>query len=537
MTSGLRGKSPDKLPSTIESSFLTSHCLVVEHSGTAILLYKSAATDRKHKTSIHGANLYTKEIKMADISIKSFYVRTDATTEIRRFAMPKEEAKNFNLLREKLLSIYNGASTKATLSKDDIALFWKDEEGDEVSISSDDELSFALKAKTEDVFKIHVRKIKVKSPSKCYHPGVVCDCCNKEIYGYRYKCMECPNFDLCSACENEGNHSEHSMMRMVSPGARFPHHWFRNRPQNSNRHPKWHKQENGGAGESGCKRPCDGRRARFGEPFHPYNLINRMWSAIGAQMPPQQQEQGQQGQQGQSPRAENNSNEASDSGATAPPNERTSTCHDEYLRNIGETVAAVLDPFGIDVSVDIENGGVRTVIARNKKSSEEKEKEKETKETQSSPDGETGVTENDAETQSEKQDETETEFVAAPTAMSTEDGWTCLGSELLEDSMRNLPELLAEFHVRNDEPLHREPHIASSVEQMMSMGFDNQGGWLTKLIELCHGDVTRVIDLLAQMGESNGPSRAFVEAFVALLEKHGGDTGRAVAIMRSMQEK
>lgn len=49
------------------------------------------------------------------------------------------------------------------------------------------------------------------------HVGVTCDGCNCAIRGYRYKCIECPDYDLCFSCEMKKIHGDHMMLRIVKP--------------------------------------------------------------------------------------------------------------------------------------------------------------------------------------------------------------------------------------------------------------------------------------------------------------------------------
>lgn len=49
------------------------------------------------------------------------------------------------------------------------------------------------------------------------HPGVICDGCEGPVCGARYKCMVCPDYDLCSTCEGRGIHGEHDMMKLTTP--------------------------------------------------------------------------------------------------------------------------------------------------------------------------------------------------------------------------------------------------------------------------------------------------------------------------------
>lgn len=47
------------------------------------------------------------------------------------------------------------------------------------------------------------------------HDGVECDACGvAPMIGFRYKCVQCHNFDLCQVCEAAHKHPDHLMVRM-----------------------------------------------------------------------------------------------------------------------------------------------------------------------------------------------------------------------------------------------------------------------------------------------------------------------------------
>lgn len=56
----------------------------------------------------------------------------------------------------------------------------------------------------------------LRTLTKMNHPGINCDVCNKTIQGFRYKCLECDDFDLCQLCESD-YHSGHVLCRFTHP--------------------------------------------------------------------------------------------------------------------------------------------------------------------------------------------------------------------------------------------------------------------------------------------------------------------------------
>merc|ERR1712198_307722 len=85
---------------------------------------------------------------------------------------------------------------------------------------NDEELKLALAAMSGAVVKLKVRLgVKKEGEQKAgvVHPGIVCDGCDGPVLGPRYKCLACPDYDLCKSCEARGLHPQHKMVRLPQP--------------------------------------------------------------------------------------------------------------------------------------------------------------------------------------------------------------------------------------------------------------------------------------------------------------------------------
>ncbi|PVU97752.1 hypothetical protein BB559_001923 [Furculomyces boomerangus] len=57
-----------------------------------------------------------------------------------------------------------------------------------------------------------------KKHKSIIHRGVTCDECNMyPVVGVRYKCTQCPDFDICENCEAKNSHREHVMLKIKIP--------------------------------------------------------------------------------------------------------------------------------------------------------------------------------------------------------------------------------------------------------------------------------------------------------------------------------
>ena len=66
--------------------------------------------------------------------------------------------------------------------------------------------------------KIGLNPLNKSEKKKVVHPGVICDGCNGQIIGTRYKCTICNDFDFCEKCEekNNGRHG-HPLLKINNP--------------------------------------------------------------------------------------------------------------------------------------------------------------------------------------------------------------------------------------------------------------------------------------------------------------------------------
>lgn len=149
------------------------------------------------------------------------------TPTIHRVTLNHEATLKLNRLKNKLSNQLPNLNSKT------FELFWTDSDGDQVSIHNDSALAIAMsEMETDPVMKLTVKVQGLKPSVTASHIGslhedVKCNLCEKEIRGFRYKCVVCPNLDLCGLCESQGFHEEHNMIRLASPETLFPKNYFR----------------------------------------------------------------------------------------------------------------------------------------------------------------------------------------------------------------------------------------------------------------------------------------------------------------------
>ena len=140
-----------------------------------------------------------------------------------------------------------------------IMIKWKDDEGDWIDMTTDQEVRDAINACEANLLRLWTSLKKFDASrrdetggddscpwkqyankggrayrrgsrgsgnsAKMVHWGYACDGCNSSIYGSRYHCRTCSDYDICQYCFDQSIHSEHSMLEIRFPkkGRRFGH--------------------------------------------------------------------------------------------------------------------------------------------------------------------------------------------------------------------------------------------------------------------------------------------------------------------------
>ena len=133
-------------------------------------------------------------------------------SQVRRFVVPQDCSTSLVYLKEKLRSIFGSTLSNFRLS-------WRDEDQDDVIIETDEELIIALQEMKGPLYKLDLVNLgKVEMEPEIHVPngsqgpqeehfGVTCDGCQGPVVGFRYKCVKCPDYDLCAKCEGNFNHN------------------------------------------------------------------------------------------------------------------------------------------------------------------------------------------------------------------------------------------------------------------------------------------------------------------------------------------
>ncbi|XP_049787287.1 sequestosome-1 isoform X1 [Schistocerca cancellata] len=495
------------------------------------------------------------------ISYKVYLEDGTDTTEVRRFGIDRSLAFKFNFLREKLQKVF------PSLQNRNFYVSWKDQEGDIITISSDEELTLALSEMNTDVRKLYVavKPEETLAPDAempemgrpidgpAVHEGVTCDGCNKLIVGFRYKCAVCPDFDLCSSCEGFGMHDEHFMIRISKPikwrstySRRLAHHMAKwSRQSETHRHHHQRRTNNvKGVNESNVQ--CPYRRSYSEHPGWLEYLCSQLGEWVNlpgeVEIPPKAGNTATTTENA-TPKPSTSSAAECTEGPQGTATQRNSNQQRDttYLQNVGETVAALLSPLGIDVEIQVKDKNQKQTGekqdtpqgAAQAKEAEKTAQAKESENTAQAKKAENIAQAKEAEknVQFGEAEMAEAASVSEPMEVSPEtpsappeqhssesEEWTVLipdnvgspnpvASKAVDELLKTLEEpYYCPIYPRVDDVIARtrelelqsitDPKVAKTLKQLLAMGFTNEGGWLTQLIQIKDGNIDRVLDVL-----------------------------------------
>ncbi|XP_004945010.1 sequestosome-1 isoform X2 [Gallus gallus] len=414
---------------------------------------------------------------MAALTVKAYLLgKEDATREIRRFSlMPPVR---YQAVHDRVAELFQGLLRAGPPPA--FRMHYKDEDGDLIAFSSDEELDLAMPYVQDGVFRVYIKEKKEcrrehrsqcsqEPPRDMVHPNVICDGCQGPVVGARFKCTVCPDYDLCSTCEGKGIHKEHNMVMFQSPLLN-PFEWY---PRG-----RWL------------------RKMRHGVPPFPWM---HCWGYPGPAAPCQNSEQAQ-----------------ADAAASSPP-------------------AAG----GIEVDIDVEHGGQRSKVTPASPNQENNNAESSSSTLNQNSQTKPYWSNTESATVVNTVAEQIQDMVIDPVPTQMEDGslqsqehsesssssggdedWTHLSSKEVDPSTGELQSLqmpetddpssldvaqeapqagptgLREAALYPHLPPEADPRLIESLSQMLSMGFSDEGGWLTRLLQTKNCDIGAALDAI-----------------------------------------
>jgi len=241
-----------------------------------------------------------------------------------------------------------------------------DDEKESITISTNEELEIALTEISKhdyDIYKLYVilqsdhdRDTK-KTEKMHLHPGVICDVCDKNIHGFRFKCMQCADYDLCSDCMSLGYHPEHYMVRMTEPiewsschGRRLAHH-MRKFMRKAHSKDDDRRGKSGKRGGNSCPMFNSGGKFTV-DPFD-VSVVNTMADFIDACIPSSDGVSAEQKRSKEQQRRDP-STEAATEATENPQQEATKDKFSQLMKMLETNLSSIsqfLDPLGISVTV------------------------------------------------------------------------------------------------------------------------------------------------------------------------------------------
>jgi len=152
--------------------------------------------------------------------------------ETRRLYMEEESPALGEILSSIAGSFSLDSETATTM-----ALQYDDADGDRMTLSAGSNSSADVDIMLKELqppYKLHVMLPQEEFDSHAAvpdsfrgeeHAGVYCVCCHRNVVGFRYKCLVCPDYDICARCEAKATHPGHDMIRICLP-RQYPAHFF-----------------------------------------------------------------------------------------------------------------------------------------------------------------------------------------------------------------------------------------------------------------------------------------------------------------------